>query len=361
MQRRTDIRLRTGDWVQIKTAPEIARTLDENGMLDGLPFMPEMMDLCGKRARVARRAEKTCIEYPGGGYKVREFLNDNIVLLEGNRCSGNDHDGCQRACMIFWNEAWLRKVDYQDSVDPVEHSETKDLKAKLKTKASATRYICQSTELAKATKKLTRPRMFLKSFLEVRTGSRGVWEMARMVMVPLWRKATRRIPRRRLHGTLKRTPLGHLALQPGEWVTIKPASEIAQTLDVHGRNRGLSCDFGMSDHSGTEFRVRNRLDRMISEPTGEMRHVEGTVVLDGLNCTCANVLGGCPRQDFTYWREIWLKRIHHDDGNAGMPQGREQFVEQPSGIVAKLESGGGGSQLTQEGIGTIQRKSGGVQ
>lgn len=42
---------------------------------------------------------------------------------------------------------------------------------------------------------------------------------------------------------------------------------------------------------------------MISEPTGEMRHMDATVILDGLECTCSNVLGGCPRQDFTYWRE----------------------------------------------------------
>lgn len=361
MQSTTDIKLRTGDWVQIKTAPEIAETLDENGMLDGLPFMPEMVELCGKRARVARRAEKTCIEYPGGGYKVREFLNDNMVLLEGIRCSGDHHDGCERACMIFWKEAWLRKVDHQKSGDAVDGSQTGGLQAKLKTKASATRYICQSTELANATKKLTRWRMFLKSFLEIRSGSRGVLEMAGMVLVPLWRKATRRIPRRRLHGTLKRTPVGHLALQPGEWVTIKPASEIAQTLDIHGRNRGLSCDFGMSNHSGTAFRVRNRLDRMISEATGEMRHVEATVVLDGLNCTCANVLGGCPRQDFMYWREIWLKRVEHAEANAGVAKSPEQFLEQANSAAAKLESGRGGSQLAQEGIGTIQPKSGGVQ
>jgi hypothetical protein len=305
----TDIKLRTGDWVQIKTAPEIAQTLDENGMLDGLPFMPEMTELCGKHARVSRRAEKTCVEYPGGGYKIREFQNCNTVLLEGIRCSGDHHDGCQRACNIFWNESWLHKVDHQQSAEPGGCSQTRELRLKLKTKASPTRYICQSTELGSATKALTRRRMFLKSFLEVRSGSRGVWEMARMVIVPLWRKATRRIPRRRLSGALKRTPVGHLALQPGEWVTIKPASEIALTLDSHGRNRGLSCDFGMSNHSGKEFRVRNRLDCMISEATGEMRHVEATVVLDGLNCTCANVLGGCPRQDFMYWREIWLKRI----------------------------------------------------
>jgi hypothetical protein len=335
MRSATDIKLRTGDWVQIKAAPEIAQTLDENGMIDGLPFMPEMLEFCGKRARVARQAEKTCIEYPGGGYKIREFLNSDTVLLEGIRCSGAHHDGCQRACMIFWNQAWLRKVDHQRNSEPVDCSQAGELRAKLRTKASETRYICQSTELAKATKILTRPRMFLKAYREVRSGSRRVWEMARMVMVPLWRKATRRIPRKRLTGALKRTPVGHLALQPGEWVTIKPASEIALTLDIHGRNRGLSCDFGMSKHSGTEFRVRNRLDRMISEATGEMRQVEGTVVLEGLNCTCANVLGGCPRQDFTYWREIWLKRTREPAPIDGPVQTAEQLQSQ-SRSEAKL-------------------------
>jgi hypothetical protein len=129
-------------------------------------------------------------------------------------------------------------------------------------------------------------------------------------VAPMWRKATRKIPRKRLAGTLKRTPAGNLGLQPGEWVTIRPASEIAETLDNRGRNRGLSCDYGMSNHSGEKLRVRHRLDRMISEPTGEMRKVESTVVLEGLNCTCANVVGGCPRQDFIYWREIWLKRLN---------------------------------------------------
>jgi len=93
---------------------------------------------------------------------------------------------------------------------------------------------------------------------------------------------------------------------------IKPESEIAQTLDARGRNRGLVCDFGMSQYSGRKYKVQARLDRMISESTGEMRRVEGTVILEGLNCLCWNVLGGCPRQDFMYWREVWLERANAD-------------------------------------------------
>ena len=321
-----DTDLRTGDWVQIRTPLEIAQTLDADGMLEGLPFMPEMLEFCGQHARTARRAEKTCIEYPGGGYKIREFLNNNTVLLDGLRCSGNYHDGCQRACMIFWKKSWLRKVDPQEVAPSADCSVTADLRAKLKTMASPNRYVCQSTELARATQPLPRKRVFLKCLYEIHSGSRGVFEMTMLVIAPLWRKVTQRIPRRQLSGSLKRTPVGNLALQPGEWVTIKPAPEIAQTLDNRGRNRGLTCDYGMSNHSGGNFRVRHRLDRMISEATGEMRHVEATVVLDGLNCTCANVVGGCPRQDFIYWREIWLDRINSVESSPGSGVSAEQAL-----------------------------------
>jgi hypothetical protein len=322
----TDIDLRTGDWVQVKTPLEIAQTLDADGMLEGLPFMPEMIEWCGRSARTTRRAEKTCIEYPGGGYKIREFLNNNVVVLDGLRCSGQNHDGCQRACTIFWKKAWLRKVDFQQAPLAVDCLAKDALRAKLKTKASPVRYVCQSTELARATQPLTRTRMFQKCVFEIRSGSRGVLEMIKLVVAPLWRKATRKIPRRQLAGSLKRTPVGNLALQPGEWVTIRPAPEIATTLDSRGRNRGLTCDYGMSNHSGGRFRVRHRLDRMISEANGEMRQVEATVVLDGLNCTCANVVGGCPRQDFIYWREIWLKRIDQGEPNSGSQASAEKVL-----------------------------------
>ena len=44
--------LRTGDWVEVRSESEILATLDENGELDRLPFMPEMRKHCGKRFEV---------------------------------------------------------------------------------------------------------------------------------------------------------------------------------------------------------------------------------------------------------------------------------------------------------------------
>ena len=301
--------LKTGDWVEVRNPVEIFKTLDQEGTCDGLPFMPEMLPYCGRRFRVLRRAEKTCIQFPDGGYKIREFHGADVFLLGDLRCSGSSHDGCQRACLLFWKAQWLRRADGEQAEVVKRDSGYEALGAKLRTFVGPGRYFCQSTELAKTTQPLTRSRILLKCFYEVRSGSRGMLEMIGLILAPFWRKATAKIPRRRLAGELKRTPVGELHLEAGELVEIKSAGEIAQTLDACGRNRGLSCDYGMCQYSGGRYRVRNRLDRMISEATGEMRQVEGTVILENLHCLCWNVLGGCPRQDFMYWREVWLRRV----------------------------------------------------
>jgi hypothetical protein len=304
--------LKAGDWVEVKLPGEIAHTLDQDGTLHGLPFMPEMAQYCGRRSQIQRIAEKTCVELSGGDYKIREFLHNDVVILKELRCSGQSHDECGRACVLFWKADWLRKIDVQKPASDMD-SFSGDVPDKIKTMRAPGQYFCQATELVRATQPLSRAGILKKSVVEIRSGNRGVLEMMALTMRPLWRKATRWLPRRRLAGNLKRTPTDMLELQPGELVRIKSAKEIVKTLDPAGRNRGLLCDYGMCQYSGGTYRVRNRLERMISEPTGEMLQVTNTVILDGLSCLCWNVFGGCPRKDFMYWREIWLKRIEPRD------------------------------------------------
>lgn len=301
--------LRAGDWVVVKSPSEIAATLSAEGTLDNLPFLPEMLEYCGKRFRVLRRAEKTCIETPGMRYKFGEFRNNDVVILEGLRCSGSAHDGCGRWCTLFWKTQWLRKAKKDEPVSSVDGLDCRELASKLKTKSGPERYFCQSTELAKATTSMTRFRILMKCMYDVLSGSRGILEIVRLVVRALWNKATYDRPRPKLAGTLMRTPSGSLNLRPGDLVKIKSADEIAKTLDKNGRNRGLSCDYGMCAFRGPVYRVANRLDFMISESTGEMKKVPGTVMLEGLYCTCAYVVGGCPRQEPQYWRELWLEKV----------------------------------------------------
>src|SRR5262249_3628631 len=104
----TATKLRVGDKVEVREPEEILKTLDPNGAVDYLPFMPEMLEFCGKRFQVSSRAFTTCFSGPG---TRRAFNTDDVVTLSGVRCSGNAHDGCQKACLIFWREGWLRKVE----------------------------------------------------------------------------------------------------------------------------------------------------------------------------------------------------------------------------------------------------------
>jgi hypothetical protein len=304
--------LKTGDCVEVRGPLEIVKTLDEEGTLGGLPFMPEMLEHCGKRFTVLRHAEKTCVELLGGSYAIREFINNDVVLLEGLRCPGSSHHGCQRMCVLFWKTAWLKRIEGLQSPVAPSARELEILSTRLKTKVSADRYFCQSSELSAATQKrrLGRMEILVKCWRDVRSGAVGTGEMLPLILVPLYRKVHDLLfGRPRLLGNLRKTPIGELHLQPDEMVEVRDLEEMRQTLDTRGRNRGLPCDIEMGRFCGKRYRVLSRLDRMISEATGEMRKVEGTVILDSNTCMCARVLGGCPRQEFTYWREVWLRRI----------------------------------------------------
>ena len=293
--------------VEVRSITEILRTLDRDGTLDGLPFMPEMVPFCGKRFRISRRAEKTCIDIPG--VEVREFRNNDVVLLDDLRCSGANHSGCQRACMLFWKAAWLRPVHdgCVDAQNPEDYRPP--VPSQLKTAAEPDGFFCQSTELVRATQTLGRTRRLWKCLRDVWTGTHGVFDAIRLLVVPLFQKLCVLLFGDRYRGGLQKTPVASLDLKPGEWVRVKALEEIIQTLDPKGKNRGLFFSPNMRTFCGKNYRVRSRLDRIIIEGTGKMRELQDTVTLEGVNCKCPTVVGGCPRGELVYWREIWLRRI----------------------------------------------------
>ena len=99
--------LRPGEMIVVRSEAEIRATLDADGRLDGLPFMPEMLAYCGQRLRVFKRADKTCDTVGSTGMRR---LHDT-VHLEMVRCDGSAHGGCQAECLVYWKEAWLARVD----------------------------------------------------------------------------------------------------------------------------------------------------------------------------------------------------------------------------------------------------------
>jgi hypothetical protein len=322
MPARTDHHFRAGDEVVVRAPEDILATLDPNGALDGLPFMPEMVSHCNSRFRVSRRAEKTCVE---GYWSQRRFPANDVVFLEELRCSGDQHDGCKRGCMAFWKEAWLRPASPGEPPVRADESELERLRSRLKVKSDPTHYHCQSTQLGKATeffppkyKFRVIPQMVWVSLREIAVRNRSAKEVAGLMAhwVGLkfkeWRIGDRVLV---MSGPNKRTPTQSLDLQPGERVKIKSAPEIEKTLDHKSMNRGLRIATAMTVNCGREYVVRDRVDRMILETTGEMLEIENTVSLKGLECLCYYQFGSCPRGDLQFWREIWLERSEAPSGS----------------------------------------------
>src|SRR5262245_14091809 len=150
-QNRGVLSLRVGELVEVCSEQEILATLDSSGRLEFLPFMPEMLRFCGQRFRVLKRADKTCDTISGsGGRRLR-----NTVHLEHLRCNGEAHGGCQATCLIFWKEAWLKRVPQISSADLSELEPASCTIDDLRLSTRAQRdgeevFCCQATELTKA-------------------------------------------------------------------------------------------------------------------------------------------------------------------------------------------------------------------
>jgi hypothetical protein len=310
-------RFRAGDRVLVRSPEEILATLDAEGTLGGLPFMPEMVDWCGRPFTIQRRAEKTCVD----SHPMRRFFANDVVILDGPRCDGRDHGGCQRGCRIFWKEAWLRPWEAATAPE-VSETALQALDARLRVKSDEHRYFCQSTELLRATvafpgkATLWMPWLALKEVL-----GRDISLIRMVKLFALWsgHKLWRTVAGNRLlRGPRKRTPAESLHLEPGEVVRVKSRRQIAETLDHLGRNRGMGICYEMLRCSGRRAEVRYRVERIIDEQSGVMRKLSETVVLHNARedpalceeCLCYGEPGDCPRGELMYWREIWLERVN---------------------------------------------------
>lgn len=298
-----------GQTVWVRGLEEILGTLDEDGKLDGLPFMPEMTRHCGLPFRISCLPTKTCVEGVG-------FRDPNgTVFLENLRCDGASHDNCQRDCLLFWHQAWLNdqdpKLSQSQRTALQNKPETYDT-AKLKTRQGE-RYFCQSTELAGATSAYNETSSgtagrFRQYLSDVRHGNMSLTEFLRKVFQAILNRLkdlTGMGTSGEVIGHNLKTDTASLDLQPGDWIEVKSRKEIEATLDVNGKNRGLLFDPPMLAYCGNKYRVANRLQNIILEETGQMISLKNTVVLEDVVCRAWD----CPRANLHFWREIWLKRV----------------------------------------------------
>jgi hypothetical protein len=343
-----NMELRAGDWVEVRSKEEILATLDENGRLENLPFMPQMFKYCGQRFQVFKRAHKTC-DVMDGRYVARS-LSDGVHL--SLRCDGKAYGGCQAGCLIFWKTAWLRTLDdgaNSKGTATIEHRRSQAVvdsgctgEAVLRaTKQSRpgcqTRYFCQATELLNSTTPLKwwDARQYVETY---RSGNaslsqilRGLFYLAYLCGTLANRQGIGRPARwfydrfQMLWGGLPfpdrkgHIPIGEpppscdLDLRPGDLVRVKSYKEILTTLDTAGFNRGLSFAADLTPYCGKVYRVKIRVENFIDERTGRMRRLRTpAVILEGVYCT--SQFSGqrmfCSRSIYSWWREIWLERVY---------------------------------------------------
>jgi len=317
---RTTLNLRAGEWVEVRSAEEIFATLDEKGALDALPFMPEMLKYCGKRFSVFKRAHKTCDTIEKTGLRRMK----NTVHLEGLRCDGEQHGGCQALCLMFWKEAWLKRVQAGKEEEAASRSAAEtagpifeNLMRTTRTPcegemAGQERYVCQVTELLKASSPLSwwDPRQFVSDLWSRNVGLtrflRGVLIYTFNVIQHYRQGST--YPFNYAGQQTGKTPSEKIGIQAGEVVQIKSRDEILETLNKNYKNRGLWFDVEMVKFCGGKYPVIRRVEKIINEKTGQMMPIPGDcLMLDGVVCEADYHLF-CPRSIYPYWREIWVKR-----------------------------------------------------
>lgn len=294
---------RRGKLVAVRSPQEIARTLDPDGHLDGLPFMPEMLQFCGQVFRVHRRAEKICVEAPG----MRRL--ERAVLLEDVRCDGSAHGGCDRRCLIFWREDWLREANSQQLAhrDEVKAELPEGIHLLVSRKG---RHVCQSTELYGITTLV--PFWDLRQYYrDLVLGQATVFELVEQLWLLAYNKMRRiligkrgRVERAETQNAQTDTP----KLQPGDLVEVRSREEIQATLDESNCHLGLEFMRDMWPHCGKRFRVLHRVKNIILTRSGQTRRIRNTVVLDGAVCD-GKLARGCTRANFAFWREVWLKKV----------------------------------------------------
>lgn len=333
--------LRAGEWVEVRSQDEVLATLDERGCLEKVPFMPEMLQYCGQKFRVFKRSDKTC-DPATDPWSIRRMKDS--VHLEGVRCDGSGHGKCDAGCLIFWKEAWLKRVENAIvSVEKVRSNGTRgtarkpalctveSILAASQTSPAETNtvYFCQGTQVSDFSSYMSAwdPRQYIR---DLRSGNLasglagdsrtenafemmlGVIRLLRALMIPVFNRMQSKLDGARypfLVGALEKTSVEILDLQVGELVQVRSKEEIMATLDKQNRNRGLLFDSEQVPYCGGIYRVARRVNQIVDERTGKLIYMRSPcIVLEGVWCQ-SDFHRLCPRAIYSYWREGWLQRV----------------------------------------------------
>jgi hypothetical protein len=324
-----------GEVVEVRSIEQVLETLDAEGRLDGLRFMPEMARFCGQRLRVIRRVDKL------NDYIWKRGLRrlHHVVMLEGVRCDGDAHGHCQTNCQLRWHEAWLARANRPVANHPVQPSTPGPARRALPVYEHVNgeqRFACQMTELTVNSTALSwrDPRVYAREWL---FGNARVRPFLTGVSLALfgWVQSKRGgvgfpeiTPK-----AGKTSPTAVLDLQVGEWVRIKSKHDIELTLNDRRRNRGLWFDIEMLRYCGGQYRVRSRIERVMQEKTGKLLNVANPcIVLEGVTAT-GEYLAFNAEHDQLFWRETWLERVEPADGSTDGSTGGADGWQRAAGLL----------------------------
>jgi hypothetical protein len=285
------------------------------------------------------------------------------VHLE-TRCDGSAHGGCQAGCLLYWREEWLRRIPDDGATDrpaPLAAADEFPSGTAAGLPATSTRdnalpgcsegalshatqttdphdgtaiFACQATRLHDFTRSLspyhlpTYLRDWASGNVTFRAWLRGIvyinynrlinlgigWGPLLRWLYDRWQQLTRGVPYPRRVGLIPNgqpTPTASLNLKEGDWVRVKSYHDILATCNVELRNRGMSFDGEQVPYCGGTYRVLRRVERIIDERSGKMLQMKNPcIVLDGVVCKgrYSECRMFCPREIYSYWREVWLER-----------------------------------------------------
>ncbi len=351
------MKLKAGDWVEVKSKDEILATLDKHGQFEKLPFMPQMFQYCEKRFPVYKRAHKTCDTVN----PVRSLRIQNTVHLE-TRCDGEAYGGCQAACLIFWKTAWLKPVREQRGASQVGYEDHivrrqeefcteadvwRGTCAQSENENVEVRYVCQATQVPHIGHYL--PWWDIRQYVEdYLSGNVGIMRMLKGGLFATYASLVQAgiglgpflswvydivqglwggIPWPRRSGKIpagQPTPTHTLNLQPGELIRVKSYKDILATLDTDAKNRGLMWDRDMVPFCDGAYRVKTRLTRFVDEKSGRLIVMKTpAIILEEVWCGSrySDCRMYCPRSIYPWWREIWLEWIPDHSSDAQSNEG----------------------------------------
>lgn len=356
--------MRAGAWVEVRSREEILATLDKDGRLEGLPFMPEMLQFCGKRFPIYKSAYKSCDTVTG---RYIGLSVERCVHLE-HRCDGRYHGNCQAGCLLFWKEAWLKPLDGEETgsaelkMRSASHCTEADMiDAACVQQGREPVYSCQATALLQYTRPLKwwdarqYPEAYRSANHSASEVMRGLtylfyyyalsrhprfgapWRWLYDRARPLWRGVP--FPRRK--GTIpmgQQAPRADLDLKTGDLVRVKSYEEILATLNENCASRGLAFDAEMVPYCGNVYRVKTRVHQFLDEKTGKLKRLKTpAVILDRV--VCKGRYSGqrmfCPREIYLWWREIWLERVSPSQKDYEAPK-RDTSKELPITVEQRL-------------------------